>query len=845
MKLTIHAAALAALIGAGMAGSAAAATIGNGKIYDVGKGSYSTAANADAADGSYCWAASGANLIQYWQDTYYGYRNPGVETPNGETAGYDEPYGTRYLAVYEEALRDGKADKGSNVDALAAWWFNGTPIKESGHVAREGSYTNIFAGKDVTVQSDEYSQSAFAATLKDAFSVQGQAVGLTLMGYNAAQQSFVMLHAVTCWGYEENAAGDVTAVYLADSDDSYFGAFRLEVCEDNLVVNVPLYGWENVDMGVQTIFRTDDDHGLYGESLTYLRNTGVCTTYINTPDSVKKAPVAPRGTVEADIVVLENVKFTGNEVVNGSGVEFGDGKTAMIVTGDAGAGLSVLGGFGGGAGVTVAEGVLVSLENLESMMHEDRGLVNAGKTYVHDGSAYLVYNMADEGGAVLNSGYLEFKGCDEVCVAMNVSFGDGGGVYNEGSLSIRGNGSVTFMENSSLMGGAADIYNAEGGVVSIADNGEVYFMSGAEDPSIVNRGQLYLAAAEDRVISFIGSGIDSREGGSVFIGRDAMGHCGNMAGAVQFAGFGTGDVTYTTVSAVSGAGVAEFRNVQMDAAGIAADERGSVAHAVISSTGSLAFSNVDMVDVHVESAGSITLDCVTLNAADSSFAAAGIFLNNVVVNLAGFAVSGSAEEGLVCDLSRVFGGSVSGCLTLTGFGDGESAVIECGVDTDFSKLSVTKAPAVLDSLKDVELALAVENAGASVTLGGGVTGVTLSNGLTQTVEAAADAVAGTLADLDGNGVTLLPETLEMDAAGLEAMADVLGAAESAEGLMDRDVAGLVKAAEGRGHYPMMLSAAVHGPMVAVTGANTTVPEPATGMLSLLALAGLCARRRRK
>ena len=930
MKLTIHAAALAALIGAGMAGSAAATTIGSGKIYDVGKGSYSGDSAAMANDGYYCWAASASNLLQYWQDTYYDQHNTAVETPNGVTERFNEPYGTRYLDIYEAAVQAGSKDGTGRAADMIDWWFNGTKITGTGHDRREGSYTNLFGDQVTTVVGHDGSMGAFSSALKDAFAVQGQALGVSILAYNEATGSFENYHAVTCWGYEEDSSGNLSAIYLTDSDDKYFGAFRMEVSDKELVLNY--YGME-MELGNVTLFSTDDNHDLYGHCTVYLGNMGTCTTYIDTPDSVAQKAVAPLAKVEAGKSILENVKLTGNETVYGSGVQFGDGKTAMIVSGDAGAGLSVTGMYDGAAGVTVAGGVLVSLENLESTTHENSGLVNEGKTYVHDGSVSLLYNMAMEGGAVRNSGYLEFKGCSDVVVAMNLAFGDGAGVYNEGSMSIRGNSSVLFMENSSLMGGAADIYNAKGGVVSIADNDEVYFMSGEEAPSIVNRGKLYLAAREECSISFVGSGIDSREDGAVYIGRDAMGHCGDMRGSVQFTGFGEGETSLTAVSAVAGADAAEFANVWMDASGISAVDQGRVSHADIDSTGALTFSNVSLDDVNVSAGGSLLLQGVTLNAANSIFAAGGgITLESAVINLADLSFTRDSAGSVVYDLGSVFTSNVGGSFTLTGYEEADSYVFTAGSNTDFARLcmdlltpvldvqpeetpdtpvvdvqpeetpdtpvvdvqpdvtpdtpvvdvqpdvtpdtpvvdvqpetpveggeiaGVTESdlntPSVLEPLQNPELAVKVENAEGSVTLGGVDADISTSGGLTQTVDPADPATEPGLGDLDENAVTMLPDNLDMDKADMDAMADAVTGTVDKEPQSNKRpglLQSLVNLWNNRRPKSMVAGmAAPHEldiPMVGNAAAsNGAVPEPATGMLSLLAMAGLCARRRRK
>lgn len=85
MKLRLPSLLLTAILATFTSLTASADVIGNGVVYDVGK----TAFSADnipnkELDANFCWAAGAANTLQYWQDTYgEALADKWDETPNG------------------------------------------------------------------------------------------------------------------------------------------------------------------------------------------------------------------------------------------------------------------------------------------------------------------------------------------------------------------------------------------------------------------------------------------------------------------------------------------------------------------------------------------------------------------------------------------------------------------------------------------------------------------------------------------------------------------------------------------------------------------------------------------
>ena len=257
----------------------AAPTVVAGKVYDVGKLIYSGDAAAKTGistdDRSMCWAAAGANLLQHWQDFYYQHRDQGRDVPNGLAAPLDvHPAGTAYLAVYREFLQSWTNGSGLNPDAFT-WWLQGTQLMQHGaasaellHIAVQngrnpgGYYRNLFTeptrwvpGQNgpcgcmvdygTTPGSDlQYAPRTLAelqSILDTMLQQGGQAGVLAFMNQEpGADGKWHMRggHAVSCWGYECDAAGKLCALYLTDSDDGMLSAFRVNAAEENGAVTL-------------------------------------------------------------------------------------------------------------------------------------------------------------------------------------------------------------------------------------------------------------------------------------------------------------------------------------------------------------------------------------------------------------------------------------------------------------------------------------------------------------------------------------------------------------------------------------------------------------------------------
>ena len=388
--------------------SLAGAVFGPGVCYDVGKGSYSADARVkDTPDTVLCWAASSANLIQYWQDSYFKpHARPG--TPNGMNARvYGEPQGTRCLNVYEQFLKSSTGDSGGfQADALN-WWFKNAPMRELGG---KEAYYSVFDAQPAAAEARSYlmeepTLAQFREMLEKAFRFQGQAAGLYVWQINRRERPGTMpsksrFHAITCWGYETNAAGEPTAVYLSDSDDRAYGVFMVHV--DRRVIHDPFSGMSYPSI----VFYTDDDVDGYqpGEYEPNLHSA--CA--ILTPESAAKPRPKPNAAPSA--AARENTLLPAGTALK-EDLQVGNGTNCVLLHAD---NLKL------DAALRIGGGSLASVAALSA-----RAVLNDGKLYLRGGSNTLR--------GVQNKGYLECTGADSIVLH---------GGDNAGRLALRGNKSA-------------------------------------------------------------------------------------------------------------------------------------------------------------------------------------------------------------------------------------------------------------------------------------------------------------------------------------------------------------------------------------------------------------------
>lgn len=184
------------------------------------------------SDGDFllCWAATAANLAQWWQDQYKaaGYTLP-AGTPDGEGSYYE-------LAVFEEAFKTGWPNQGCDINIGVHWYFTGEDrgVNMSGfpHPAQGsgGYFKDSFASIKAELGGDSYCEEILGyykwgggkSDSRSAIEIWSEyvkehlkkgAMGMTI------KPGFSSLHAVTLWGCDLDENGNVTAIYMTDSDD--------------------------------------------------------------------------------------------------------------------------------------------------------------------------------------------------------------------------------------------------------------------------------------------------------------------------------------------------------------------------------------------------------------------------------------------------------------------------------------------------------------------------------------------------------------------------------------------------------------------------------------------------
>lgn len=559
MKLRLPSILLSALVAAQMCTTANADTVvASGVSYDVGKANayYSGVKTGYAEDKLHCWATSASNVIQNWQDKYSG-NAVSASVPNGVIASPEgAAEGTVNLAVYKTILANspGTWSAGGNPKEAFDWWFKNEPggwILSNAREGADATYYNIFTDSTTARfgDGDNYTDK----DLKDTFAASGGApVTLTIhqtgstvpftdaLGFHYAGES--RSHSITCWGYETDDKGNISAMFLSDSDDLSYGIFKVQAGYREGYDSVQDYNTqEETDPAKRRTtttsihLDTDDLHdGYNGNFEVVVQNSDA----IKTPAGAKLnsgASLSPDSTPDASGKVTENTALTKVEEVSGHGVVVGNAEAGklVILSSDNDAGLRLVGNKANEAGLTVEKGSLASVEKLDVSGYNGSALDLDGRAYLHDGSVSITDNHATNGGAANTETYLEIEGNSKVTVSGNSATNKGGAIYNTGILSVFGNTSVEFSGNTASANGGQDIYNAKGGIVNIYNNDEVVFKSSAQGAAVRNEGELYIAAQEGHTVTFEGSSLDSR-GGKTYIGVDLSGDATDSKGGATF-----------------------------------------------------------------------------------------------------------------------------------------------------------------------------------------------------------------------------------------------------------------------------------------------------------------------
>lgn len=201
-------------------------------------------------DSNACWYYVGSNLLQYWQ-TYYGVFYQG----NGDAGNDDHtlPHGYTYDKEHISALGgtqslsigmlfyDNSTNVGGNIPMSANWYLKGDKHSAITGKAKAGFFKEYFGDGQSACQNiyRKFSLEGLRDVLITGFGLAKNSDGSPVRNSDGSlmQSTVGQLvefdiftndgggHAVTCYGMELDDAGNLTAVYLANSDD---GRYQLE-----------------------------------------------------------------------------------------------------------------------------------------------------------------------------------------------------------------------------------------------------------------------------------------------------------------------------------------------------------------------------------------------------------------------------------------------------------------------------------------------------------------------------------------------------------------------------------------------------------------------------------------
>ena len=456
MKLHLPFFLLSGILSLSVTMPAAADVIGGGVFYDVGKFSYSDDPNASMPAGStlgkdrqYCWAAAASNTIQYWQDHYYGTRDKNLDpdVPNGiaQSDVYGNPTGTTYINVYQEALKLGIKNDGGDPADFYKWWVNGGTVDDVLN-DKQPYYSDLFKDSSPvrSIQGEDQvtgpSLADFTGFIVKSFETPGQAVSLTITG--------TAYHAISCWGYDLDPDTQmVSSLLLSCSDDKRFAIFRVDVEERDCYIDYDglLDGYEN-----QVSLVTDEMAGYYGHDWSWILGASA----LQTPEGTELDSTAPKlntqleaaqKVIDSNTSLSDNTKIEGRGIVVGNLDEQGNAKNAVVLTSTA----------------SLTDDVRVNLAldgSASGEKSEETGLkIAEGGTVSLKGLS--VENFAD--GGVDATGRLYLHDGD-VTVSNNEKTGDGGGIANASYVEINNGGTIVFENNeASGKGGAISNVNSQ------------------------------------------------------------------------------------------------------------------------------------------------------------------------------------------------------------------------------------------------------------------------------------------------------------------------------------------------------------------------------------------------
>ncbi len=814
-------------------------------------------------DSGHCWAYTSSNMLQYWQ-TYYGVfaKKAGDPTTSAPVHGlnYDSAYmetlgGTQSLKLNKLFYDGFEGTAGGNALKAFSWYLYGEPglsgaVDTTSAPGYFKQYFNANNETHTTVNALNLSSlEAMSDSIKQAFgytqqngewvqTTKGQIMYLELSKSGGS-------HAITCYGFETDDNGNIKALYVVNSDDAQFELVKVytkfvsegtsnklslhydEECYGFLTYgDWRVTGWSTINTPeVLKTMLAEYESG----ALTWMGNLGSWTNTPAVAADVNVLPTDATGWMTYAGTGTEHAGYYNSYYSTGRGVEFND--TASSTT------------------VAVAEHIAVA----------SMAVNNSEKDYSFNGGETTKVITISGDFTKTGTGALEFSGvklvANSASVEGDVSFDQlqlSGNLYTKGNtVTLKGDSSFnnidsTHGENSL---GSTSLIIA-GGTTQITDAEWVNLnnLTLAEDARLeVTKGSVYVAG-----------NISATEGGA---GTQATGGiASNYCIKVGTAGDSTTGHVNLKGDMSSGAYVHIMGNLDMTGNLTQTGENAKDGHRVeiggnasiggdLTTAQKLTIGGNAKLGGNATISGSATIGGKLELTAGKSFSATSLSVGGDLTGGAGTSVTttgsmtlGGNVSSVALKANSITMGAADGAelkldsveMELTG---GNVTLTKVRVTGDCSFSTTSDAPLTV-TVNDVTFVLDGSNSSLSsaktrmMTLG---TGTESSNPLTISSDILAGLnIEGTMT-LDLTGWADVISTGNYDSLVLTfAEANDLSSTAEVELLLEQGSETVTAVLSGTNSYVVNFSPQT----------GQAIPEPTTASLSLLAMAGLLARRRR-
>jgi hypothetical protein len=164
-------------------------------------------------DDNMCWAAAASNILAW--------------------GGWGSTYGSNEDSIFSYFI-DHWTDSGSLAVVAWYWWFTGTDITPNTPKYSNWSNVEVQGGGFYSTYDflDYFHYDYDVSTLFDSI-VQyvDNGWGTTVSVYRRLADGALSGHALTCWGYDYDEAGNILGLWVTDSDDGALGIYYVSVEE--------------------------------------------------------------------------------------------------------------------------------------------------------------------------------------------------------------------------------------------------------------------------------------------------------------------------------------------------------------------------------------------------------------------------------------------------------------------------------------------------------------------------------------------------------------------------------------------------------------------------------------